>query len=102
MPYYAQENGQVEVSNMIIIGLIKRHVGQKPRNRHKTLDQALLACQTSHREPTKSTPFGLTFGHDAVLYVKIYLQLVRIQRQFRIPTNHYWKMILDELIDLDE
>lgn len=31
-PYYAQENVQVESSNKIIIGLIKRHVGQKPRN----------------------------------------------------------------------
>lgn len=26
-PYYAQVNGQVEVANKIIIGLIKNHVG---------------------------------------------------------------------------
>lgn len=37
-PYYAQANGQVEAANKIIIGLIKTHVGQKLRNRHKTLD----------------------------------------------------------------
>lgn len=27
-PYYAQENGQVEATNKIIIGLIKKHVGK--------------------------------------------------------------------------
>jgi len=44
----------------------------------------------------------LTFGHDVVLLVEILLQSTRVQRQFEIPTNHYWNMILDELIDLDE
>lgn len=29
--YYAQENGQVEAANKIIIGLIKKHVGKKPK-----------------------------------------------------------------------
>ena len=36
-PYYAQANGQVEAVNKTIIGLIKRHIGQKPRNWHETL-----------------------------------------------------------------
>lgn len=31
-PYYAQANGKVEATNKIIIGLIKKHVGQKSRN----------------------------------------------------------------------
>lgn len=31
-PYYAQENGQVEAVNKVVIGLIKKHVGEKPRN----------------------------------------------------------------------
>ena len=30
-PYYAQENGQVEATNKVVIGLIKNHVGKKPR-----------------------------------------------------------------------
>lgn len=40
-PYYAQGNGQVKTTNKIIIGLIKKHVGQKPKNWPKTLDQSL-------------------------------------------------------------
>lgn len=31
-PYYAQDNGQLEAANKVVIGLIKKHVGKKPRN----------------------------------------------------------------------
>lgn len=43
-PYYAHANGQVEAVNKFIISLIKRHVGKKPNNWHKNLDQVLWAC----------------------------------------------------------
>lgn len=55
-PYYAQANCQVEVANKILIGLIKKHVGQKPRNWHRTLNQVLWACQNSPKESTNTTP----------------------------------------------
>ncbi|WJX50210.1 hypothetical protein P8452_36545 [Trifolium repens] len=101
-PYYAQANGQVEAANKIIIGLIKKHIAQKPRNWNKTLDQVLWACRNSPKESINTTPFRLTYGHDAVLPVEIHLQSVRIQRQAEISRNHYWDMMLDELVDLDE
>ncbi|XP_050909102.1 uncharacterized protein LOC127122868 [Lathyrus oleraceus] len=86
-PYYAQANGQVEVANKVIIGLIKKHVGKKPINWHKTLEQILWACHTYPKEATKSTLFQLTFGHDVVLPVEIHLQSIRIQRHHEIPTR---------------
>lgn len=86
----------------MIIGLIKKHVGKKPKNWHKTLDQILWACRTSPKEATKSTPFCLTFGHDVVLSVETHLQSLRIQRQHELPTESYWSMMLDELVDFDE
>lgn len=49
-PYYAQANGQVKVANKILIGLIKKHVGQKLSNWHKTLNQVLWACQNHPKE----------------------------------------------------
>ncbi|XP_050908335.1 uncharacterized protein LOC127121957 [Lathyrus oleraceus] len=101
-PYYAQANGQVEAANKVITGLIKKHVGKKPRNWHKTLDHILWACRTSPIEATKSTPFRLTFGHDVVLPVEIHLQLIRIQSHHELPIQSYWSMMLDELVDLDE
>lgn len=86
MSYYAEANGQVEVANKVVIGLIKKHIGKKPRNWNKTLDQISWACQTSPKEATSLTPFRMTFGHDAVLPVEIYLQSTRIQRHREIPS----------------
>lgn len=101
-PYYAQANGKIEASNKVIIGLIKKHVGNKPRNWHKTLNQILWPCRTSPEEDTKSTPFRLNFGHDVVLPVEVHLQSLRIQRQHELPTESYWSMMLDDWVDLDE
>ncbi|KAK2396595.1 protein NYNRIN [Trifolium repens] len=101
-PYYAQANGQVEAANKIIINLIRKHIAQKTRNWHKTLDQVLWACRNSPKESTNTTPFRLTYGHDAVLPVEIHLQSARVQRQMEIPLDHYWQMMSDDLVDLDE
>lgn len=100
--YYAQANGQVEAANKVIINLIKRHIWKKPRNWHKTLNQALWACKTAPKEATGTTPFRLTYGHDAILPIEVHIQLVRIQRQHAIPSEHYWNMMTDELVDQDE
>jgi hypothetical protein len=93
-PYYAQANGQVEAVNKVIINLIKKHVGHRPKNWHKR--------RTSPKESTNSTPFWLTFGHDAVLPVEIYLQSAKVQKQMEIPTDQYWNKMLDEMVDVDE
>jgi len=50
----------------------------------------------------KTTSFRLTFGHDAVLPADICLQSTRVQRQNKILVDHYWNMVLDEWVDLDE
>ncbi|KAK2382415.1 hypothetical protein QL285_069951 [Trifolium repens] len=34
--------------------------------------------------------------------VEIHLQSARVQRQMEIPLDHYWQMMSDELVDLDE
>ncbi|XP_058767814.1 uncharacterized protein LOC131641523 [Vicia villosa] len=83
-PYYAQANGK------------------KPKTWHQSFSQALWACRTSPKEATGTTPFRLTYGHDAVLPVKVYVQSVRIQKQHEIPSEDYWSMMIDELVGLDE
>ena len=102
MPYYAQANGQVEVANKIIIELVKKHTYAQPINWHKTSNQILWACPTSQKKSTNSTTFRLAFSHDAVLLVEICVQAAKVQRQLEIPTNQYWNMMLDELVNLDE
>ncbi|XP_050876074.1 uncharacterized protein LOC127079746 [Lathyrus oleraceus] len=101
-PYYAQENGQVEAANKIVISLIKKHVGKKPKNWHKMLDQFLWACRISPKEATNMTPFRLTDGHEVVFQVNVDLKPVRIQRQREIPYDNYWSVMLEEMVNLDE
>ena len=72
-PYYAQENGLVEAANKVIISLIKKHVGQKPRIWHINLGQALWACRNSLKESTNTTPFNLVYGNKVVLPLEIHL-----------------------------
>lgn len=47
-------------------------------------------------------PFRLTYGHEVILPIEIYLQSVWVQRQHEIPLDQYWGMMLDEMVDLDE
>ncbi|XP_058752246.1 uncharacterized protein LOC131625402 [Vicia villosa] len=101
-PYYAQANGQVEAANKVIISLIKKHVGKKPKTWHQSLSQSLWACRTSPKEATGTTPFRLTYGHNDVLPVEVYIQSVRIPRQHEILSDHYWSMMTDDLVDLDK
>lgn len=61
-----------------------------------------MACRDSPKEATNSTSFRLKFGHGVILYVEIYLQSTRTQRQVEIPYDHYWNMMLDEMVNLDE
>jgi len=52
-----KQTARFEAANKIIINLIKKHVGHKQKNWHKTLDQVIWACRTSSKESTNSTPF---------------------------------------------
>ncbi|XP_027347963.1 uncharacterized protein LOC113859366 [Abrus precatorius] len=79
-------NGQVEAVNKILIKLIKKHIGSKPRNWHDTLSQVLWAYRNSPNEATGTTPFRLVYGHKVVLPVEVNLQSVRLQRQFELPS----------------
>jgi len=101
-PYYAQANGHVEAANKNIISIIKRKSKRKLKNWHEFPGEALWAWRISHKESTNTIPFRLAYGHDAVLPVEICLQSTRIQRQCEIPSNHYWNMMIEELVDLDE
>lgn len=70
-PYYAQANGQVESINKIIINLMKKHIGKKPKNWHEKLSHVLCAYRNSPKEATWTMPFRLVYGQDAMLQVEI-------------------------------
>ncbi|XP_045795174.1 uncharacterized protein LOC123889733 [Trifolium pratense] len=72
-------------------------------NRCKLKNAEVMLCpRNSPKESTGSTPFRLTYGHDAVLPVEIMMQSIRVQRQWELPPDHYGNIMLDELTDVDE
>nr|XP_025648120.1 uncharacterized protein LOC112743116 [Arachis hypogaea] len=100
-PYYAQANGQVEAANKILIGLIKKHIGNKPRTWHETLSQVLWAYRNSPKGSTGTSPYKLVYGHDAVLPLEINLNTLRVSKQNDLPVDDYWNAMFDELNELD-
>jgi ribonuclease HI len=66
-PYYAQANGQAEASNQSLIKLIKRKIDEHPRRWHEVLSEALWAHRISCHGATKTSPYHLVFGQEAVL-----------------------------------
>jgi hypothetical protein len=66
-PYYAQANGQAEASNQSLIKLIKRKIDEHPRRWHKVLSEALWAHHISCHGVTKTSPYHLVYGQEAVL-----------------------------------
>ncbi|XP_058764523.1 uncharacterized protein LOC131637975 [Vicia villosa] len=72
-----------------------------------TTDQGTIFTGRKMQDFTKECGIKLLtltpyYAQANVLPVKIQVHAVRIQRQHEIPSEDYWNMIADELVDLDE
>ena len=68
-PRHPQANGQVEVTNRILLKQIKTRLEEAKSMWVEELPSVLWAYQTIVRTPTKETPFKLTFSIEAVIPV---------------------------------
>jgi hypothetical protein len=66
-PYNAQANGQAEAFNQSLIKLIKRKIREHPRRWHEVLSEALWAHHISCHGATKTSPYHLVYGQEAIL-----------------------------------
>jgi hypothetical protein len=66
-PYYAQANGQVETSTQRHIKLIKRKIDEHHRRWHEVLSETLWAHRISCHGATKTSPYHLVYGQEAIL-----------------------------------
>ena len=79
-PGHPQANGQTEVTNRILLRLIKsRLVGAKGAWPEE-LPNVLWAYRTMTRTPMGETPFNLTYGTEAVISVEV--GLTSLRREF--------------------
>ncbi|XP_013613445.1 PREDICTED: uncharacterized protein LOC106319607 [Brassica oleracea var. oleracea] len=65
-PRYPQGNGQAESSNKLIIDGIKKRLDLKKGHWANELDVVIWSHRTTPRGSTKSTPFSLAYGAEAM------------------------------------
>ncbi|XP_074352202.1 uncharacterized protein LOC141691376 [Apium graveolens] len=76
---YPQANGQVEVSNRIILQGLKKRVDELPRRWVDELPNVLWSYRTTPRSSTGISPFKMAFGLEAVSPVEICLNSPRVE-----------------------
>jgi hypothetical protein len=65
----------------VLIKLIKKKIDEAPWRWHEVLSEALWAHSVSRHGATKTTPYELVYGQDAVLPVEINLKACRVAKQ---------------------
>jgi hypothetical protein len=101
-PYYAEVNGQAEASNQSLIKLIKRKIDQHPRRWHEILSEALWAYRVSCHGATKTSPYLLVYGQEAVLPWEITAGSRRVEFQNDLTAEEYVALMNNNIEDLME
>jgi hypothetical protein len=101
-PYYAQANGQPEASNQSLIKLIKRKIDEYPRRWHEVLSEALWAYCVSCHGATRTSPYHLVYGQEAVLPWEITAGSRRIEFQNELTAEEYAALMSDNVEDITE
>jgi hypothetical protein len=101
-PYYAQANGQAEASNQSLIKLIKRKIDEYPRCWHEVLSEALWAYCVSCHGATRTSPYHLVYGQEAILPWEITASSRQIEFQNDLTTEEYAALMSDNVEDIME
>jgi hypothetical protein len=99
-PYYAQDNGQAEASNKIMIKIIQKKIDQKPKRWHSVLNEALWAYRMAPHGATQTSPYELVYGHHAVLPWEMQSKSRRVVLQKGLSSKDYNDLMMDKSKDL--
>ncbi|KAI3445131.1 hypothetical protein Pfo_001796 [Paulownia fortunei] len=92
---HPQSNGQVEVTNRIILQGIKTRLDRSGGNWVDELDSVLWAYRATPRTTTGETPFSLVYGAEAVILAEIEMETHRIQSYDEKENNELMREALD-------
>jgi hypothetical protein len=101
-PYYAQANGQAKASNQSLIKLIKRKIDEHPWHWHEVLSEALWAYRVSCHGATRTSPYHLVYGQEAVLPWEITAGSRRVEFQNDLTAEEYAALMSDNVEDITE
>ena len=100
-PRYPQGNGQAESSSKLIIDDVKKRLDLKKGHWPDELDGVLWSHRTTPRGSTKSTPFSLAYGVEAMAPAEVNVSSLRSSKipQY-VELNR--EMLLDALDEIEE
>ena len=76
-PRHPQVNGQTKVTNWILLKIIKAQFEEAKGASLEELPHVLWAYRTTARNPTRETPFKLTYGTKAIILVEVGITSMR-------------------------
>jgi hypothetical protein len=82
--------------------LIKRKIDEHPKRWHEVLSKALLAYHVSSHGATKTSPYHLVYGQEAVLPWEITASSRRVEFQNDLIAKEYIALMNDNIEDLTE
>ena len=99
--YRPQTNGAVEAANKNIKRILRKMV-ETSKDWSEKLPFALWAYRTSFRTSTRSTPYSLVYGMEAVLPIEIEMGSLRVALEHQISETEWVQSRYDQLNLLDE
>ena len=76
--YYLQGNGQAEVTNRVILKILKKMKHEYGRKWSNHLTDVLWSCRSSLKTATGFSPFSLVYGIEAINPVELVIVTLRV------------------------
>ncbi|KAL0320013.1 UNVERIFIED_CONTAM: hypothetical protein Sradi_5262800 [Sesamum radiatum] len=95
-------NGQVEVTNHILVQGIKRRLERVGGNWAEELTSVLWAYKTTPRGPTGESPFSFVYGTEAIIPVELGMPSHRVMNFFKMFNEDLLRESLDLIKEFRE
>eukprot|EP00253_Pinus_taeda_P028491 PITA_28491 len=101
-PYHPQSNGQVEVTNRVLEGILTKVVNKNRKDWEDRLVEATWTYNTTLKTATGFTPYELVYGKKTLFSIEFEYNTLRMETQLDLDLNSAQKERLLQLNGLDD